>query len=363
MRFRAIATQFALLALLAAIPSFLVWLLTSTSPARSTATAVAFVAALLVALAGALGKVYFQQYTDRPLLRIEHVDFKSERQPFRMDPELWWFLSHSSLKDFFPRNSKEDLSYALLQNEFQHFHLRSLEEAANSAASSYDRTSRWTSTLLERLKAYGDAPSDDDRESLLQDLSPYVVSFQSFYREANKGSLYHDLRQKPKDAIAFLESELEGLLTKHDRDLSHFRALYSWVSGLLPQGPNNPKSIDHAAQSVPRIRMAIGLMNLGQTAALFRAHADLMFEGKLIPFKSTRAQGSLDYGEVESRRVNPFWLEIDKPGCAFQDQKLLYEALTAPGARHRCSVRLLLPDGSYVERANVQLVDNGDLRI
>ncbi|MCJ7673595.1 MAG: hypothetical protein MUO33_00405, partial [Sedimentisphaerales bacterium] len=91
------------------------------------------------------------KYLDRAILRIEHLDFKSERKPFKLDPEIWWIINHSSFVDYLDNKVSWTLG-CLNKNEFSYYHLQDMKDIVQERILAYEATSSWTENLLEKVK-------------------------------------------------------------------------------------------------------------------------------------------------------------------------------------------------------------------
>lgn len=321
-----------------------------------------FISALFAAVLTGYSLHFLSKYIERPVIRIEHVDFKTERKPFKLDENLWWHITHGPIMGY-AKNNNQWLIEPLQKNEIQHFHLRDLEELVNQTIKTYMATSLWTSSTMSKLDKFKKAPNDNERISIIEDFAPDIVRFEEHYRESGKGALFEDLKDKPEQASAFLLSEMEGLLLRHDREIKNLKGFKSWIIDMQTAGTNEPIIIDHSKQEVPRIRVFIGVTNIGKTPALIRTDATLQFDNREFPLRHIPSNSTLVYTHIESNGVSALSMEIHRPECSFKDQQELYQALIDRNHKNSCGVIVKLADGTSIKRTKVDLNDNSELRV
>lgn len=191
-----------------------------------------FLSSLSVALISA-GVVYLsQRLIDRPVVRIEHIDFKSERVPFKLESELWWRLTHGGIVEFVDKRVSWPVT-CFEKNEFFYHQLQDLGDIIDQRINTYQGTADWTQALIERIHRYGESESEVLRNEILADMSPDIVKFEDHYRETKKASLFKDIVEKPKEAATFMESEAHGLLVAHKRELNSYQTFKGWIMDCL----------------------------------------------------------------------------------------------------------------------------------
>ena len=325
-------------------------------------TIFAFVSAITAAGLSTISVHYLRRYIERPVLRIEHVDFKTDRKPFTMEEDLWWHVTHGPLMGF-AKDESPRLERALQRNEIQHFHLKDLESIADQAIKRYSATAVWARNLMQKISTFASAPSDPERRKLLESFSPDIIRFDDHYRQAGKGALFEDLIGKPAETSKFMTAEIEGLLAKHERELAFCKTVKDWTRDRMAAGANEPQLVDHARQEVPKIRVFVGVANVGQTPALLRLEASLDYDGHSYPLIEDDISSQLVYSSVAPHAISALSMEVQRGSCSFKDQVEIYQALTDRNQKKTCSIRLNLADGTEIQAKRVALRDNSDLRV
>ncbi len=337
-----------------------------TVPARlftqaNTTFVFSFLSALVVAGITGGASYVINRYIERPLLRIEHIDIKSEREPFILPEDLWWQITHVG----FPKYVDDRVRWPVTcfdKNEFQYFHLQDLQELLDQRILKYQTTANWTRSVLERLGEFKKTKTLLQRKAIIEDLSPDIIKFDDHYRETKKSSLLTDLLTKPDEAADFMTAETEGMLLMHERELNTFIRFKDWIATNLKKGENKPRAIDHLKKRVPTITIVAGTANLGRTPALVKLECAVIFKNREMPIRLDTKRYDL-YAKIDPNQVLPLIFEINTSKCGFDLNSDLYTALTTQNSSVHFELRLVLADNSVVSRKKVPLIDNSNLPV
>lgn len=300
------------------------------------------------------------KYLDRAILRIEHVDFKSERHSFKIDSEIWWIITHSGFVEYIDNKVTWPVD-CFNKNEFSYYHLHDMKDIVQERILTYEATSSWTASLLDKVETYKEKQSDDLKNELIESFLADIVKFEEHYRETTKKSLVQDLSDKPVEASNFILAEVHGLLARHNKELDSYKSLFMWIEKSLKQGENKPKEIDHNANYVPKINCLIGVSNVGRTPALLKFESNLVVNKKVIPLRMTSKYNY--YAHIDPNKAVPLKFEVDQAKCSFVDNKELFKNLTNKTNEIKCSLQIFLADGTMLEKSKIQLIDDDNLQI
>ena len=300
------------------------------------------------------------KYLDRAIVKLEHVDFKAERMPFKLTPGLWWLLTHSGFVKFVDDRVSWSVS-CFAKNDFSYYHLQDIKDLAEECVQAYQATSDWTEKLIENVRTYKNIQTPELRLQLNEDFMPDIVRFEEHYREVKKSSLVNDLECDPVNACNFLEAEAYGLLVKHKRELQAYKDIVEWTKESLKKGENTPREIDHNAKTVPRVSCLVGVSNVGRTPALIRFEAVLHMKNEQIPLRMTSKYNF--YGKIDPNEATPLQFAVDQAKCSFDTNKKLFTELTDKNSKVVVSLTLNFADGNTVTKKGIALKDNPFLQV
>ena len=186
----------------------------------------------IASLTGILG-YYLSRFTDRPILSIEHVNFKSERKPFSLPKELWHFITHSdSVIEYIDKR----VNWSMIcfdKNEFQYYHLNDINRFVKIFIARYKATANWTQTMIDLIKEYKKDTNSVNKKNIVNKLHPYLYKFEDHYHSAFNSGIYHDLKTNPEKVIEFIESESQGLLNAHNKSIEDMSNIITWTNRII----------------------------------------------------------------------------------------------------------------------------------
>jgi hypothetical protein len=310
---------------------------------------------ILASIAGFVA-YHFNRFVERPMIRIEHVNIKSEREPFSMPDDVWWFVIHQKdLMEAIDKSTPWSMS-CFDKNEFRYYHLQSIRENAEIFRKRYESTAAWTQKLLGLIESYLNESDDSRREVLIEEMHPFVSRFEDHYHDSFKSGLYHDLKENRAKAISYLGAEIKGLLAAHRKEIESFRSVEDWAVRNLSGGESVPRPIDYHKKLVPSPSILIGLSNVGRTTGLLRFRARVKMKEVEIPIKF-EGKSFNHFVELPPNKALPIVFSVDTNVCGFEIQEQFYKSLVAE-KYEKVTICLELADGSVVTKKGVKLFDD-----
>ncbi|WP_461644277.1 hypothetical protein [Labilibaculum euxinus] len=310
---------------------------------------------ILTSLTGIFG-YYLNSFTDRPILKIEHANFKSERKPFSLPKDLWHFITHSnSILEYIDKRVSWSMT-CFDKNEFQYYHLKDVNRFVKIFIARYRATANWTNTLIELIEKYDSINNENDKKQILISLYPFLYKFEDHYHSAFKSGIYFDLNNKTDNVLKFIKSESEGLLSAHNKEIEDLKSIIDWTDKNLSAGENDPLPIDYSKEIVPNISIIIGVSNTGKTPGLIKYNGNIHFNGDKLPITLSNSSFKF-FNKIETKQVFATEYKIDRSLSGFEVRKKFFELLTNDN-EYKVDICLELVDGSIIKKKNVKLFDD-----
>ena len=311
---------------------------------------------LVTSLTGILG-YYLSSFTDRPILRIEHANFKSERKPFSLPKDLWHFITHTnSVLEYIDKRVNWSMT-CFDKNEFQYYHLNDINRFVKIFIARYRATANWTKTLIELIEEYYTKEDEVNKNKILINLFPYLHKFEDHYHSAFKSGIYYDLNNKTKNVLEFIKSESQGLLSAHNKEIEDMKSIIEWTEANLTSGENEPLPIDYNKEIVPNISIIIGVSNTGKTPGLIKYNGNIHFNGETLPITLSNSSFKF-FNKIEMNQVMATEYKIDRSLSGFEVRKKFFEMLTNDNKDNKVNISLELVDSSLIKIKNVKLFDD-----
>lgn len=314
--------------------------------------------ALGIGMVSALWSQAVNFFSERPRLKIEHVNVKTEREPIQLPPELFWFVvREGAFLEFIDGNV--DWKVTTIQiNELKYYQLSDLDRLIPKYITRLKATSSWVSAFLTNIKEYEAAKTTEAKRIAKQNILPYLAYLSNSYEKEKKSNLHNDFATKPEEVLVYLRNSIEGLHAAHLADVERYEELSAWVSEALKLGENMPQKINNKDKEVPKINFIVGVSNLGKFPALVKWNAQLLYKGKTIKLRMPDSRNF--FGKIDAADVTGVKFIVDTNKTPFDDNKLVFEDLISGGLK---DVRLILDlaEGAVTTRKHKLIEDDPDL--
>jgi hypothetical protein len=295
------------------------------------------------------------KHLDRPVLKIEHVNFKLMREPYKLDNELWWYITKN---EKYIQELDKKVSWKMTcfdKNEFHFYQLDGIKKLIEIYISKYTMTTVWAENMLKIIDNCLESKTrcDEEKESIY----PYLYRFEDHYHSTFKSGIFDDLQKDTNKVLNFIKNEGDGLLRAHKKEIDDQKKILAWAEMGLKAGENKPTPIDYKDEKVPKMEVLIGISNVGRTPALLKGRGMIEFANKIVHIEQAENK-EVFFSKIEQSQVIPYKYEVGTTKDGFENLKAIYELLINTNNRTKVMVSIELADGSYIQRKNIELIDD-----
>lgn len=235
---------------------------------------------------GGLFVFSINKYYERPVLKIQHIDFRQDREGHSLeDEQISYLLNNKILFEFIKKRIRWS-ERIIEQNEFYIIHLKDLKRNIEKYKKYHCNRYSWflpTKDKFSKVKKY---PTSTDFLKILSRFDPR-------YCEENQVSIYRDIENQPDRVIKFLETEFTAYETKINHEKELLDSISKKLTSLIESAQHEQKL--KYIDGVPNFRFFVGISNIGKTSALVNHSAELKFSDgkKIIPLISEDTSASI----------------------------------------------------------------------
>lgn len=312
--------------------------------------------AILAALIGFRLNVISQ----RPVIKIEHVDVKAERQPYTMSESMYFeFTRVSDIAETVAKQREKYLE-EVQKNEFSYMTVKAINETSKRKIIRFEAIDSWIKEVKQNIEMFIEfADSEEDilkASELLEKLIPALAKFKDDYSD---GDIRHDFKDDPKKVCSFLEASIYTYIREHAQDINSLRSIRDWTQSIMQSGEAPPREVVDSESFVPKLTFFLGLSNLGKSPALIKAYGVINNGEIRVPITNDNFLGYID---VDPSSVRPVTMNIDSLRVSFFDHKNFYNEVISSGVSN-ISITLELANGEKVTKKINKLIDNVAIQI